>query len=87
MENPVYILMLRYRYLKDTLRRDAICSQQCSCIYFTKLAGVGSEDASKFDKFPATSSLVSAHIVDWSKEPYIKGAYSYPSLGAKIGDR
>ena len=26
-------------------------------------------------------------MADWSKQPFIRGAYTYPSLGAEIGDR
>ncbi|GLI62385.1 hypothetical protein VaNZ11_005004 [Volvox africanus] len=39
------------------------------------------------DPRPASSSVVKGHVVDWSKEPYVRGAYSYPSLGAELGDR
>lgn len=45
-------------------------------------AGSGSADRN-----PATRAFVRAHITDWSKEAYIRGAYSYPSLGAELGDR
>lgn len=31
---------------------------------------------------PASAAYVKAAIADWSKEPFIHGAYSYPSLGA-----
>lgn len=30
----------------------------------------------------ASGSLTNAYIMDWRKEPYIKGAYSYPLVGA-----
>jgi monoamine oxidase len=36
---------------------------------------------------PASSAYVKAHIFDWAQEPYVGGAYSYPSLGAHDGDR
>jgi hypothetical protein len=36
---------------------------------------------------PATNVYVHAHVVDWARAPYIGGAYSYPSLGARPGDR
>lgn len=36
---------------------------------------------------PATDALVKSHIADWSKEPYVGGCYSHPSLGAHLGDR
>ena len=26
-------------------------------------------------------------MVDWSQQPYVWGAYSHPSLGARLGDR
>ncbi|KXZ54086.1 hypothetical protein GPECTOR_5g191 [Gonium pectorale] len=39
------------------------------------------------DPRPASSSLVKATFVDWSQDPYIRGAYTYPSLGAELGDR
>ena len=26
-------------------------------------------------------------VCDWSKEPYVRGAYTYPTLGAELGDR
>lgn len=38
-------------------------------------------------RHPATAAFVRAHVEDWSKSPYIGGAYSYPSLGARPGDR
>ena len=38
-------------------------------------------------RHPATSAFVRAHVEDWSRSPYIGGAYSYPSLGARPGDR
>jgi monoamine oxidase len=36
---------------------------------------------------PATSSYVKAHVYDWSKEQWVRGAYSYPSYGAEENDR
>lgn len=36
---------------------------------------------------PATAAYVKAHVFDWAQEPYVAGAYSYPSLGAHDGDR
>jgi monoamine oxidase len=30
----------------------------------------------------ASSSLINSYIMDWSKEPYTVGAYSYPSIGS-----
>ncbi|KAK9804891.1 hypothetical protein WJX72_010512 [[Myrmecia] bisecta] len=36
---------------------------------------------------PATAAFVRAHIADWSREPYIRGAYTYPTKDAKVGDR
>ncbi|KAG1670019.1 hypothetical protein FOA52_011175 [Chlamydomonas sp. UWO 241] len=36
---------------------------------------------------PATSSLGASRVVDWSKEKYVGGAYTYPTLGAELGDR
>ena len=36
---------------------------------------------------PATGAFVRAHVADWSKVPWIGGAYSYPTLGARPGDR
>jgi monoamine oxidase len=36
---------------------------------------------------PASAAYVKAHIFDWAQEPYVGGAYSYPSLGARDGDR
>ena len=29
----------------------------------------------------ASGSLIESHIMDWSQEPFIKGAYSYPKVG------
>lgn len=43
--------------------------------------------ASKEDPTPATSALASSQICDWSKEHYVRGAYTYPTLGAELGDR
>ncbi|GLC55793.1 hypothetical protein PLESTB_001029400 [Pleodorina starrii] len=39
------------------------------------------------DPRPASSSVVKCTVVDWSKDPFVRGAYSYPSLGAELGDR
>ena len=36
---------------------------------------------------PATDAFVRGHMADWSKVPFIGGAYSYPTLGAHPGDR
>ncbi|MEM6278012.1 MAG: NAD(P)/FAD-dependent oxidoreductase [Verrucomicrobiota bacterium] len=30
----------------------------------------------------ATASFVEAEVIDWSKKPFIRGAYSYPKVGA-----
>ncbi len=35
----------------------------------------------------ATNSFVDARIMDWSKEPFIKGAYSFPVVGGGIVKR
>ncbi|MFN7115861.1 MAG: flavin monoamine oxidase family protein [Saprospiraceae bacterium] len=35
----------------------------------------------------ASANFVAAHIADWSKEPFIKGAYSYPIVGGGIAMR
>mmetsp|Transcript_22540 Transcript_22540/g.67106 ORF Transcript_22540/g.67106 Transcript_22540/m.67106 type:complete len:180 (+) Transcript_22540:216-755(+) len=42
---------------------------------------------SREDPTPATSSLAHSLVVDWSKEPFVGGAYSYPTLGVELGDR
>lgn len=42
---------------------------------------------SKANRHPAASLYVRGYVVDWSRSPFIGGAYSYPSLGARIGDR
>ncbi|MEW5316230.1 MAG: hypothetical protein WDW38_007611 [Sanguina aurantia] len=39
------------------------------------------------DLTPATASLAQSRVIDWSKEKYVRGAYSYPTLGAELGDR
>eukprot|EP00884_Botryococcus_braunii_P007305 jgi/Botrbrau1/16576/Bobra.0068s0007.1 len=36
---------------------------------------------------PATGAFLRGYVVDWSRVPYIGGAYSHPSLGAQLGDR
>ena len=36
---------------------------------------------------PATTCFVSGTVFDWSKEQYVGGAYTYPTLGAEPGDR
>ncbi|KAK9802009.1 hypothetical protein WJX73_010413 [Symbiochloris irregularis] len=36
---------------------------------------------------PATDAFVRAHVADWSKEEYVRGCYSHPSLGALPDDR
>jgi monoamine oxidase len=35
------------------------------------------------DSQPATKCYLDALIYDWSKQPFIRGAYSYPALGSK----
>jgi len=35
----------------------------------------------------ASGSLTNAYLMDWRKEPYIKGAYSYPTSGNSIATR
>lgn len=39
------------------------------------------------DLTPATASLAQSRVIDWSKEHYVRGAYTYPTLGAELGDR
>ena len=36
---------------------------------------------------PASRAYERGHVVDWSREPFARGAYTYPSLGAHINDR
>jgi monoamine oxidase len=36
---------------------------------------------------PATNSFVDAHVMDWSKEPFVRGAYSYPVVGGGVAQR
>ena len=36
---------------------------------------------------PATAAFLRAHVADWARAPHIGGAYSYPALGARAGDR
>jgi len=36
---------------------------------------------------PATGAFLRAHVADWARAPYIGGAYSYPTLHARRGDR
>lgn len=36
---------------------------------------------------PATHNLVKSHVIDWSKQPWVRGAYTYPSLHAEAHDR
>jgi len=36
---------------------------------------------------PATDLLADAAVVDWSQDPWVRGAYTYPTLGAEPGDR
>ena len=36
---------------------------------------------------PASRAYERGHVVDWSREPYARGAYTYPSLGAHVNDR
>ncbi|OSZ82618.1 hypothetical protein CAP35_04955 [Chitinophagaceae bacterium IBVUCB1] len=35
----------------------------------------------------ASKAFTNAHIMDWGKEPYIRGAYSYPIVGGGISQR
>mmetsp|Transcript_12835 Transcript_12835/g.22635 ORF Transcript_12835/g.22635 Transcript_12835/m.22635 type:complete len:387 (+) Transcript_12835:239-1399(+) len=36
---------------------------------------------------PASLHLVKSHVIDWAKEPWVRGAYTYPSLNAEAHDR
>lgn len=36
---------------------------------------------------PASSSFRCGQVMDWGKERYVRGGYTYPSLGAEAGDR
>jgi len=36
-----------------------------------------------FGSNAASAALVDSHIQDWSKEPFIRGAYSYPNPGSE----
>lgn len=36
---------------------------------------------------PASAVYVKSCVFDWSQEPYVGGAYSYPTLGVQDGDR
>lgn len=36
---------------------------------------------------PASNAYVKSMVFDWSKEEWVGAAYSYPSLGAELGDR
>ena len=38
-------------------------------------------------RHPATFNFVRAHMVDWSQQKHIYGAYTYPTLHAEVGDR
>jgi len=51
---------------------------------FGSSSGSSSDSSSRR---PASSAYVKAHVFDWAQEPYVGGAYSYPSLGAHDGDR
>lgn len=39
------------------------------------------------DPTPATASYVKAHVFDWSNEPWVGGAYTFPCHGVEAGDR
>jgi len=39
------------------------------------------------DPRPAQRAFVRGYVRDWSKAPFIGGAYTHPTLGAKVGDR
>jgi monoamine oxidase len=36
---------------------------------------------------PASDAFVRAHVADWAADPHALGAYSFPSTGARVGDR
>jgi len=42
---------------------------------------------SNLEPKPASSSLCTCLVKNWSDEPFIRGAYSYPTFGAKANDR
>uniref|UniRef100_A0A7S3E4S6 Amine oxidase domain-containing protein n=1 Tax=Chloropicon laureae TaxID=464258 RepID=A0A7S3E4S6_9CHLO len=52
----------------------------------SSLAQLDEMFASAIDPSPATSSFHSCYVKNWSDEPFIRGAYSYPSR-ARAGDR
>jgi monoamine oxidase len=68
-------------------KADAISSQPEAAAVATFLRQLDDMFGSETDPTPASSSLVKAHVVDWSKEAYVLGAYTYPSLGVEDGDR
>ena len=51
------------------------------------LAQLDTMFATPADPHPASSAHLTTHWVDWDDEPWAGGAYSHPSLGARVGDR
>ena len=42
--------------------------------------------SSRVETKPATSAFVTCYMKNWSEEPFIRGAYTYPGK-AEVGDR
>lgn len=68
-------------------RAERIAAMPEEEVVRASLAQLDEMFASRVDPKPATSAFESCHVKDWSKEPHIRGAYTFPGRGAREGDR
>ncbi|KAK9823038.1 hypothetical protein WJX81_001999 [Elliptochloris bilobata] len=68
-------------------RAEAMSGMSESSIVLRALDQLDSIFGTAQARRPATAAFLRAHLADWSRVPHIGGAYSYPSLHARVGDR
>ncbi|KAK9867463.1 hypothetical protein WJX84_001341 [Apatococcus fuscideae] len=68
-------------------RAEEMSGLRGSAIIRSTLAQLDQIFGTEGQKRPASRAYEHGHVVDWSKEPYARGAYTYPSLGAHVNDR
>lgn len=68
-------------------KAEEISKMRQNSVVIKSLSQLDQMFGTKQQQYPATSSFLHAHIVDWSREKHIHGAYTYPTLHAQVGDR
>ncbi|KAK9856419.1 hypothetical protein WJX84_007168 [Apatococcus fuscideae] len=71
----------------DASASEEMSGMRGSAIIRAALAQLDQIFATKKQARPASRAYERGHVVDWSREPYARGAYTYPSLGAHVNDR